>query len=464
MASSEEFRVEKDSMGEMKVPASALYAAQTQRAVENFPISGIRIGRAMVRALGIIKGAAAQANFDLGLLDKQRLDLILHAASEVEQGLLDEHFPLDVFQTGSGTSSNMNANEVIANRAKAIGRGEIPIHPNDHVNMSQSSNDVIPTAIHIAVAMTLRDELIPSLTYLRNALGEKAAEFMEIVKTGRTHLMDATPITLGQEFSGYESQIAHGLQRINRSFTAILELPLGGTAVGTGVNTHPEFSKRVIGILCARTGLDFFEAENHFEAQAAKDGLVEMSGQLKTIACSFAKIANDIRWMGSGPRCGIGELLLPEVQPGSSIMPAKVNPVIAESAMMVCAQVMGNDAAVTIAGQVGSILELNVMMPVMAHNLLQSIHLLSTSAVNFSKRCVEGIKPNHERIKYLAEANITVVTSLAPKIGYDQAAKLAKEAYQTGESVRELATRKQLLPKEEIDRILDLRSMTKPGL
>ena len=459
-----DFRVEKDSMGEMKVPSTAYYAAQTQRAVENFPISGLTIGRSMVRALGIIKRCAADTNLELGLLKPEFHRVIVSAAQEVEAGKLDVHFPVDVFQTGSGTSSNMNANEVIANRAKELSKGEVAVHPNDHVNMSQSSNDVIPTAIHIAVANALSADLLPALKELHEALETKAKEFHSIVKTGRTHLMDATPITLGQEFSGYASQIKHSLARANAALQEVLELPLGGTAVGTGVNTPPGFSPKVIEKLAKTTGLKFFEAENHFEAQAAKDALVQCSGSLKTIAVSLSKIGNDLRWLGSGPRCGIGELLLPEVQPGSSIMPAKVNPVIIESLLMVVAQVIGNDAAVCYGGSVGSTFELNVMMPVMAHNILQSIHLLSTSSQNFARRCVVGIRANERRIRELAEANITVVTSLAPKIGYDQAAKLAKEAYETGESLRVIAERKQVLPKEELDRVLDLISMTRPGL
>ena len=457
-----EFRTEKDSMGEMKVPASAYWGASTQRAVENFPISGIRLSRSMIRALGLIKGCAATVNKELGLLDDARYSAISRAAKEVEDGLLDDHFVVDVFQTGSGTSSNMNANEVIARRAREIGGGDI--HPNDHVNMSQSSNDVIPTAIHVAAALDIRDKLLPGLTELRASLGAKVTEFAAIVKTGRTHLMDATPMTLGQEFSGYESQIAHGINRAKNGLQAILELPLGGTAIGTGINTPPKFSQRVIEEIASRTSLKFFEAENHFEAQAAKDALVELSGDLKTIAVSLSKIANDVRWLGSGPRCGLQEIFLPEVQPGSSIMPAKVNPVIAESVLMVVAQVIGNDAAATVCGQSGGIFELNVMMPVLAHNVLQSIQLLGAGAENFSRRCIAGIRPNLPRLQELAEANITVCTALAPKIGYDQAAKLAKEAYASGKSLRQVALEKNVLPREELDRVLDLMSMTKPGL
>ncbi len=462
------YRIERDSMGEMQVPVGVYYAAQTQRAVENFPISGIRLPRTFIAALGIIKGSAATVNSGLSLLDAPRTQAIIETCKEVESGKLDDQFVVDVFQTGSGTSSNMNANEVIANRARELAKeqsgSELQVHPNDHVNMSQSSNDVIPTAIHVAAGLGLKHKLIPALKKLEESLKKKSAEFDGIVKTGRTHLQDATPIRLGQEFSGYQSQVAHSIQRIERSIVSVYELPLGGTAVGTGVNTHPEFAKNVIAEIAKRTGLPFVEAENHFEAQAAKNALVEMSGQLKTVACSLAKIANDLRWLGSGPRCGIGELLLPEVQPGSSIMPAKVNPVIAESVLMVCAQVIGNDATITLGDFGGSTFELNVMMPVIAHNLLQSIDLLAASAGNFAERCVSGIAPNTKRINELAEANICIVTSLAPKIGYDKAAKLAKEAYQTGESLREVARRHQVLPEAELERVLDLMSMTKPGL
>ena len=457
-------RVERDTMGEMQVPEDAYYAAQTQRALENFPISGIRMPRAMISALGLVKRCAAVVNTELGLLDAPRRDAIVKAALEVEAGKLDSHFPVDIFQTGSGTSSNMNTNEVLARRSQELASGDLKIHPNDHVNMSQSSNDVFPTAIHIALATQLSSALLPALHLLKGSLEKKATEFATIVKTGRTHLADATPITLGQEFSGYASQVAHGISRIERSLVSILELPLGGTAVGTGINTPPKFSAQVIAELAKQTKLSFFEAENHFEAQAAKDGLVEMSGQLRTVACSLGKIANDLRWMGSGPRCGLGEIFLPEVQPGSSIMPAKVNPVICESVLMVMAQVIGNDAAVTVGNQSGSILELNVMMPVMAYNILQSTALLAASARNLAVQCVDGVQPNLERIHELAEANLSTVTALAPKIGYEKAASLAKEAYKSGSSIREVAVKHQVLPVEELNKLLDLLAMTKPSL
>lgn len=459
-----EFRTERDSMGEMQVPVSAYYGAQTQRAVENFPISGIRFPRPLICALGVIKGAAARVNLGLGILDEPRAKAIIAAAKEVEEGVLDAQFVVDVFQTGSGTSSNMNTNEVVAHRARELAEGELSIHPNDHVNNSQSSNDVIPTAIHIAVAREITGRLVPALRVLHASLDKKANEFASIVKTGRTHLQDATPITLGQEFSGYARQIALAIERVERSLPSILELPLGGTAVGTGLNTHPEFARKVIADISAQTGLAFQEAVNHFEAQAAKDALVEMSGQLKTIACSMTKIANDIRWLGSGPRCGIGELALPEVQPGSSIMPGKVNPVIAESVLMVCAQVIGNDAAITIGGHSGSTFELNVAMPMMAHNILQSIALLAASAKNFSEKCVSGIQPNVERLEALAEASIAICTALAPIIGYDKSAALAKKAFASGKPLREVAREEQVMPEKELNAVLDLLRMTKPGL
>lgn len=464
MSEAKEFRTESDSMGSMQVPLKAYYGAQTQRAVENFPISGIRFSRPMIAALGLVKGAAAETNKSLDILDAQKADAIIAAAQEVAEGKLDEHFVVDIFQTGSGTSSNMNSNEVIAFRARELASGEVDIHPNDHVNNSQSSNDVIPTAIHIACAQEVTGRLLPALEQLHKSLAAKAKEFAPIVKTGRTHLQDATPITLGQEFGGYARQVELAIERVKRSLPSILELPLGGTAVGSGLNTHPEFAAKTIATIAKRTGLEFVEAADHFEAQASKDGLVEMSGQLKTIACSFSKIANDVRWLGSGPRCGIGEIALPEVQPGSSIMPGKVNPVIAESVLMVCAQVIGNDASVTVGGHSGGNFELNVAMPMMAHNILQSIELLATSAKNFAEKCVDGITPNVERLGELAEASIAICTALAPIIGYDSAAALAKKAFKTGKPLREVAREDAGLPEEELSKVLDLLRMTKPGL
>jgi fumarate hydratase class II len=459
-------RLEKDSMGEMSVPESALYGASTQRAVLNFPISGYRFSRPFIRALGLIKWAAAQANADLGLLDAHRCAFIVQAAEEVVEGKLDEHFPLDIFQTGSGTSTNTNANEVISNRCSQLAGKEIgardPVHPNDHVNMGQSSNDVIPSAIHISAAEQLKNGLIPALEKLQGALDRKANEFWGIIKIGRTHLMDATPVRLGQEFSGYAWQIIHARDRAKRALAGLEELALGGTAVGTGLNRHIDFPGKVVRHLEQRTGIKFREAQNHFEAQGAKDAVVETSGQLKTIAVSLFKIANDIRWLGSGPRCGIGEIHLPATQPGSSIMPGKVNPVLCESVMMVCAQVFGNDSAVTWSGANGNF-ELNVMMPVMAHNLLESIRLLANAADAFCEKCVVGIEANEERCRELVELSMAMVTSLAPKIGYDRAAEIAKESAKTGRTVREICLEKKILPAGELERALDPVAMTEPG-
>jgi fumarate hydratase class II len=459
-------RPEKDSMGIMEVPSDALYGATTQRAVLNFPVSGYRFGRAFIRALGLIKWAAAQANRDLGRLDEERTRLIAQAAEEVIEGTLDKHFPIDIFQTGSGTSTNMNANEVIANRAsqlagKPIGSKD-PVHPNDHVNMGQSSNDVIPSAIHIAVGESIRNDLMMALEHLQHGLEAKTQEFWDIIKIGRTHLMDATPVRLGQEFSGYAKQVEYGKLRAGNAIAAVEELALGGTAVGTGLNSHPEFSGRVMGHLWNRTGVAFREARNHFEAQGAKDGLVEASGELRTIAVSLFKIANDIRWLGSGPRCGIGEIQLPATQPGSSIMPGKVNPVICESVMQVSAQVFGNDTAVCWGGANG-ILELNVMMPMMAHNILESVRLLANVVRAFQDKCVSGITANRERCNQLVEYSMAMVTSLAPIIGYDRAAEIAKESAKTGKTVREICLERRILPETELTRALDPIEMTKPG-
>jgi len=459
-------RIEKDSMGPMEVPSDALYGATTQRAVLNFPVSGYRLSRPLIRALGLVKWAAAQANRDLGKLDEERTNFIVQAAEEVIDGKLDEHFPIDIFQTGSGTSSNMNANEVIANRAsqlagKPIGSKD-PVHPNDHVNMGQSSNDVIPTAIHIAVAESIRNDLMPALEYLQEALEAKTQEFWEVIKIGRTHLMDATPVRLGQEFSGYAKQIEHGKLRAGNAIAAIEELALGGTAVGTGLNCHPDFAGRVMGYLWNRTGVAFREARNHFEAQGAKDGLVEASAQLRTISVSLFKIANDLRWLSSGPQCGIGEIQLPATQPGSSIMPGKVNPVICESVMQVCAQVFGNDTAVYWAGANGN-LELNVMMPVMAHNVLESSRLLTNVIRIFRDKCVGGVVANSARCAELVELSMAMVTSLAPIIGYDRAAEIAKESAKTGKTVRTICMERHILPEAELALALDPVTMTKPG-
>lgn len=453
-------------MGEMSVPESALYGASTQRAVLNFPISGYRFSRPFIRALGLVKWAAAQANADLGLLDSHRCALIVQAAEEVVEGKLDDHFPLDIFQTGSGTSTNTNANEVISNRCSQLAGQPIgardPVHPNDHVNMGQSSNDVIPSAIHISAAEQLKNSLIPALEGLHSALNVKANEFWGIIKIGRTHLMDATPIRLGQEFSGYAWQVGQAVERAKRARSTLEELALGGTAVGTGLNRHIDFPGKVMRHLEQRTGIRFREAQNHFEAQGAKDAVVEASSELKTIAVGLFKMANDIRWLGSGPRCGIGEIALPPTQPGSSIMPGKVNPVMCESLMMVCAQVIGNDTCITWSGANGNF-ELNVMMPVMAHALLESIRLLANICDVFSEKCVRGIVANEERCRELVELSMAMVTSLAPKIGYDRAAEIAKESARTGRTVREICLEKKVLPVEELERALSPVEMTEPA-
>ena len=458
-------RIETDSMGPMEVPADALYGASTQRAVLNFPISGYRFGRDFIRALGLIKWAAAQVNHRLGLLDETRASLIAAAAEEVIDGRLDAHFPLDVFQTGSGTSMNMNANEVIANRCSQfigspIGSKE-PVHPNDHVNMGQSSNDVIPTAVHIAVGETLRNGLMPVLEHLHDSLERKAFEFWDVLKIGRTHLADATPIRLGQEFSGYARQIEFGRLRIGNAIAAIEEVALGGTAVGTGLNSHPEFAGQVMHYLWTRTGIAFREARNHFEAQGAQDSLVQASGQLKTLAVSLFKIANDIRWLGSGPRCGIGEIAIPATQPGSSIMPGKVNPVMSEMLMQVCVQVIGGDAVATWAGANGNF-ELNTMIPVLARNVLEPIRLLTNACEVFRMRCVDGLEAKVARCTEMVERSMAMVTSLAPIVGYDQAARIAKESEQTGKTVREICREWNVLPEAELNRVLDPAAMTRP--
>jgi fumarate hydratase class II len=460
-------RTERDSMGEMKVPEHAHHGAQTARAAENFPISDLRFPRRFIAAMGWIKSAAAQVNYGFKLIDDQKRKLIEQAAQEVTDGKLDDHFVVDIFQTGSGTSTNMNANEVIASRANEIASGKRggkePVHPNDHVNMQQSSNDVIPTAMHVSAAVAIKESLIPSLEHLAKVLNRKAVELDNIVKIGRTHLQDATPIRLGQEISGYAAQARLGVARAQRAIAALLELPLGGTAVGTGINSHPDFAKKAIAIIAKKTGIDFVEAKNHFEAQAAKDGIVEASGQLKTIAVSLTKIANDIRWLASGPRCGIGEISIPATQPGSSIMPGKVNPVMSEMMLMVAAQVIGNDATITFAGSgLGSTFELNVMMPVMAYNILQSIELLSRAARVFADRSASGIEADKERCESLVEQSLAMCTSLAPIIGYDKAAEIAKESMKTGKTVREVALAKNLIDKATLEKALDPRRMTQP--
>ena len=456
------YRVEKDSMGPVQVPADALYAAQTQRAVDNFPVSGIRFSRSFIRALGLIKLAAAQVNQQLGHLDKGLTDAIVQAAQEVADGRWDHDFPIDIFQTGSGTSTNMNANEVIANRAlQILGEefGSKTVHPNDHVNMGQSSNDVIPTAIHVAAYLEVHDALLPALRHLHAALAAKAVEFDDVLKTGRTHLMDAMPVRLGQEFGGYAAQIQAGIERIESSLPRLAELALGGTAVGTGINALPGFAAAVAERLHDLTGIPFREATNHFAAQAAMDGAVELSGQLKAVAVSLMKISNDLRWMNSGPIAGLGEIALPALQPGSSIMPGKVNPVIPEAATMVAAQVIGNDVTVTIAGQSG-VFELNVMLPVLAHNLLQSISLLAGASRILADKAIAGTVANRDRMLGLIDKNPILVTALNPVIGYDKAAAAAKKAYAEGRTIRQVVVELGYLSDEDAARLLDARPMT----
>jgi fumarate hydratase class II len=461
-----EFRSEKDSMGEMQVPIDAYYGAQTARAVENFPISSLRFSRRFIAAMGLIKWACAEVNHKLGLLDGEKQRLVQQAAQDVIDGKLDAQFVVDIFQTGSGTSTNMNTNEVIAGRANEIATakrgGKSPIHPNDHVNMEQSSNDVVPTAMHLSVALALKDELTPALAHLADVLQKKSQQYDDIVKIGRTHLQDATPIRLGQEISGYAAQARLGIDRCQKAIAALRELPLGGTAVGTGINSHPAFAAHAIAVIAQKAGIDFVEAKNHFEAQAAKDGIVEASGLVRTIAVSLTKIANDIRWLASGPRCGIGEISIPSTQPGSSIMPGKVNPVMSEMVLQVAAQVIGNDATVAWAGAWGSTFELNVMMPVMAFNMLQSIELLARAARVFADRCAAGIEAERQRCEALVEQSLAMCTSLAPKIGYDKAADIAKESFKTGKTVRQVAAEKKLMADAELNKVLDAKRMTQP--
>jgi fumarate hydratase, class II len=457
-----EYRTERDSMGEMEVPAAAYYGAQTQRAVLNFPVSDLRFPRPFIRALGLIKKAAAETNLELDRLDEVIAGAIIQAADEVIEGTLDDQFVVDIFQTGSGTSTNMNTNEVIANRATEIHGGKIgskEIHPNDHVNSGQSSNDVIPTAIHVSALEEVHNRLVPALLRLRSSLTTKAQAFDDVVKIGRTHLQDAVPIRLGQEFSGYAAMIDHALNRTSVIQVELSELAIGGTAVGTGLNCPPGFAERVVAKLSDWTGVSFREAENRFEALSARDAAVTTSGILRTIAVSLMKLSNDLRWLGSGPRCGLGEILLPPTQPGSSIMPGKVNPVIAESVTMVAAQVIGNDVTIAVGGQAGNF-ELNVMMPVIAYNLLQSISLLSNACTVLAEKCVDGLEADRERARQMVEKSLAMVTALAPKIGYDRAAEIAKEAYKTGRTIREVCREKQVLPEDELDEALDPRKMT----
>ena len=470
-----EFRTERDSMGEVRVPARAYFGAQTQRAKDNFPISGQPLPPALIHALGLVKYAAAVVNRDLGKLtgsgknplDDAQVEALLRACREVSAGKFDEEFPIDVFQTGSGTSSNMNANEVIANRAiELLGgdpfRPEKPIHPNDHVNMGQSTNDMFPTAIHVAVAQAIDGELSRQLKRLTDALAEKAKQWDAIIKIGRTHLADATPIRLGQEFSGYARQTELSLQRARRALEALHELPAGGTAVGTGINTHPQFGAKVAEVLAKETGIGFVEAVNHFEANANRDALVECSGELRAVAVSLFTVANNIRWLGSGPRCGFHEIMIPDLQPGSSIMPGKVNPVMCESLMQVCARVIGNDQAVAFAGATGGNFELNIMMPMMAATLLETCHLLTGATKAFVDFCALEMEANEEACQAAVEKSLAMVTSLNPHIGYERAAALAKEAFRTGKTIRQLCREKKILPDEVLDEALDPRRMTEP--
>jgi len=453
-------RTESDSMGEMQVPLNAMYGASTARALENFPVSDLRFSRTFIKALGRIKQSAARVNADLGKLDETSCKLVFKAADEVANGDWDTHFVLDIFQTGSGTSTNMNANEVIAHRCAQIDISG-HIHPNDHVNMGQSSNDVIPTAIHVAAADILLHQLLPALQHLHAVLKKKSDATMDVVKIGRTHLMDATPITLGQEISSWARQIELGIARLESCLPRITELAQGGTAVGTGLNTHPEFGARMALELSKHYGIEFREAENHFEAQAAQDAAVELSGALRTLAVSLVKIANDVRMLNMGPRCGLGEVSVPAVQPGSSIMPGKVNPVIAESMAQVCAQVIGNDAAIAFGGASG-LLDLNVMLPVMAHNLLESETILANASLMFADKCIEGLEANREKCEQQIEWSMSMVTSLAPIMGYDKASALAKQAVKEGKTVRALCLEQEIFSETELDRLLDPKTMLHP--
>lgn len=455
------YRVERDSLGEINVPVEALYGAQTQRAIENFPISDLRFPRTFIRALGLIKGAAAMANQDLGLMDAEMSSAIQKAAQEVANGEHDAHFPLDIFQTGSGTSTNMNANEVLATLAtRYLGK---KVHPNDHVNMSQSSNDVIPTAIHVSAYVAVAEALVPALLHLYRTLLVKASTVEHVVTTGRTHLMDAMPIRLSQELGGWASQIAHGIQRVEATFPRLAELAQGGTAVGTGINAHPEFGGRIAERLAELTGLPLVTSKNYFESLSTQDAAVELSGQIKVVAVSLMKIANDLRWMNSGPIAGLGEIVLPALQPGSSIMPGKINPVIPEAVSMVCAQVIGNDVAITIGGQAGNF-QLNVMLPVIAYNLLQSVELMAQACRVLADSAIAGFTVNEEQIAGLVGRNPILVTALNPVIGYENGAKIAKQAYAEGRLLKDVAAEQTDLSADELDRLLDPRQLTEGGI
>ena len=470
-----DFRIERDSLGEVRLPARAYFGAQTQRAVENFPISGQRLPAELIHALGLVKWAAAAANRDVGRLtgsgkrplNQREVDVLLTACREVYQGKFDDQFPVDVYQTGSGTSSNMNANEVIANRAIELAGGDRfaadkPIHPNDHVNMGQSTNDVFPTAIHLAVASGIRRALIPALSRCREVLAQKASQWQAILKIGRTHLADATPLTLGQEIGGLARQLELSIDRARRAEEAVHELPAGGTAVGTGINTHPEFGRRVCQLLAAETGIPFVEAVDHFEANAQRDALVECHGQLRAVAVTLFNVANSLRWLGSGPRCGFYEIKLPERQPGSSIMPGKVNPVMCESLMQVAARVMGNDQTIAVCGAAGGQFQLNVMMPVMCSVALESLRLLAGAVKAFTELCLVDMEANAEACQSAVEKSLALATGLNPYIGYQQAAALAKEAFQTGKTIRQVCREKKVLPEDQLNQALDPWRMTKP--
>ncbi len=470
-----EMRIEHDSMGEVQVPKNAYYSSQTQRAVENFPISGQPLPTELIRAMGLVKFACGVANRDLGKLsntgqvrlDAAQIAAMLQAAEEVAAGNFDDQFPIDIFQTGSGTSSNMNCNEVIANRAIELHGGDRflaskPIHPNDHVNMGQSTNDTFPTAIHVAVAMAIKEKLLPNLKAFHAELNAKAEAWTKVIKIGRTHLMDATPITLGQEFSGFARQLELSIERANRALAAVLELPVGGTAVGTGINTHPDFGKRVAESLVKKTGIPFVEAMNHFEGNAQRDGLVDCHGHLRTIATTLFNVANNVRWLGSGPRCGFFEILIPDRQPGSSIMPGKINPVMCESMMQLTARVMGNDQTLVVCGASGGQFQLNIMMPVMGSTALESVRLLANGVRAFIDFCMHGLEANSDVCESFVEKSLSMVTSLNPLIGYDKAAKLAKEAFKTGKTVRQLCEEQNILPKDVLDKALEPMSMTRP--
>lgn len=455
------FRIEKDSMGELQVPEDALWGAQTQRAVNNFPISGLTMPRQFIAALGLVKWAAAGANAELGLIKSDVAVAIQKAALAVAGGEYDEHFPIDVFQTGSGTSSNMNANEVISHVAtEALGSN---VHPNDHVNMSQSSNDVIPTCVHVSAALAIQEQLLPALRHLSSVLEAKAEETRDVVKTGRTHLMDAMPVTLGQEIDAWRSQIDHGIERIEDTMKRLTALAQGGTAVGTGINAHPKFGAKVAVLLTEQTGVQFAAADNQFQSLSSQDAAVETSGQLRTLAVSLTKIANDLRWMNSGPLAGIGEIALPALQPGSSIMPGKVNPVIPEAVAMVCAQVMGNDVTIAMGGQSGNF-QLNVMLPVVTYNLLQSIEILSTASVVLADSAIAGFTVNHDNINKALGRNPILVTALNPVIGYELGAAVAKKAYAEGRAVKDVAKEMTDLTDEELDRLLDPAALTEGGI